>query len=105
MACGLPLMGTPPAVGAGVIVRSRAAGDRFDWSVRSRATLGAWAASMATTPAGVASCSTDTAIAARTPGAPVIVVVAPAGSGPARLTCTSAPVTYAAWSAADLVQL
>ena len=60
---------------------------------------------MATTGAGVASWTTETAIAARTPAAPVIEVVAPAGTGLARFTCASPPVTYAAWSAADLVQL
>ena len=67
--------------------------------------MGAWAASMATTSEGVATWLTETAIAARTPGASVIVVVAPAESGTARSTRASPPVTYAAWSAADLVQL
>ena len=48
---------------------------------------------MATTGAGVASWTTETAIAARTPAAPVIAVVAPAGTGLARFTCASPPVT------------
>ena len=48
---------------------------------------------MATTGAGVDSWTTETAIAARTPAACVIVVVAPAGAGPARFTCASPPVT------------
>ena len=48
---------------------------------------------MATTGAGVASWTAETAIAARTPAAPVIEVVAPAGTGLARFTCASAPVT------------
>ena len=60
---------------------------------------------MATTSEGVATWLTETAIAPCTPGAPLIVVVAPAGTGWIRFTCTSPPVTYAAWSAADLVQL
>ena len=51
---------------------------------------------MATIDAGVASWTTETAIAARTPGAPLIQVVPPAGTGLARFTCASPPVTYAA---------
>jgi hypothetical protein len=60
---------------------------------------------MATIGAGVASWTTETAIAARTPAALVIEAVAPGATGQARLTCASPPVTYAAWSAADLVEL
>jgi hypothetical protein len=90
---GRPLMSTPPGGADGVIERSRATGGRLDWSARSRATSGAREASMATTGAGVASWLTEAAIAPRTPAAPVIDVVAPAGSGAARFTCASPPVT------------
>src|SRR3984957_10046840 len=97
-------MSRPPDGDDGVIERSRAAGGKLDWSALSRATSGAWAASIATTGAGVAGWYA-TAMAARTPAALAIEVVAPAGTGLARFTCASAPAVYAAWAAADLVQL
>ena len=49
--------------------------------------------------------ATLAAVAAVTPGAPVIAPVAPGGSGPAASTRTSEPTAKAAWSAADCRQL
>ena len=97
---------TPRAGPAGAILAKRLAGASGDWSGRSRATLAAWAESMARMSVLVSvSVNVATGMACRTPGSWTSAAACAAESGWLVSARTSAPEPKAAWSWSERIQL